>query len=264
MARIRGEQYVEASLYEGGRMRYYLDSKLSQTLFIGQFEDAERQFTKRFLKAGDTFFDVGSNVGLFSLIAAPRVGPVGHVHAFEPAAKTFERLSENVGLNALDNVTCHRVAASSESATLEMSSYTEGHDAWSTLARPVEGWTHQVEKVTAIMLDDFVKEHGLLGAVHLVKVDVEGWEVHTLQGAYQMLTRQDAPVLLIEFTDENALAAGTTCQELYQTVEQLGYELYLYNPSTHTLTPDPIRDAYPYLNLIAVKDLAAAHQRLRI
>ena len=61
-------------LQPGLKIRLYGDSELCRLIYLGSFETAERDFVKRFLRPGDLFVDVGANIGLFTLIAAARVG----------------------------------------------------------------------------------------------------------------------------------------------------------------------------------------------
>src|SRR5574341_138860 len=52
-----------------------------------------------------------------------------------------------------------------------------------------------------------------------MKIDVEGWEKHVLQGAAKLLSADTAPLLLIEFAEACAKNAGSTCQELYWQIK---------------------------------------------
>ena len=56
------------------------------------------------LKPGMTFFDVGANIGIYSLLAANRMGMTGAIHAFEPTPRTATRLATNVSLNGFQNI----------------------------------------------------------------------------------------------------------------------------------------------------------------
>ena len=51
----------------------------------------EMNFIRRYLRAGDTFLDIGANIGVYSLLAASRVGPSGRVVAFEPAKQASKK-----------------------------------------------------------------------------------------------------------------------------------------------------------------------------
>src|SRR5262245_25225023 len=65
----------------------------------GQWEPAITQYVRTRLRAGDTFIDVGANIGYFTLLASRLVGPTGHVYAIEASPSIYQRLTRNVGLN---------------------------------------------------------------------------------------------------------------------------------------------------------------------
>src|SRR5215831_5075889 len=56
------------------------------------------------LKQGDCVLDIGANHGFYSLIAAPRIVPGGHVYALEPSRRFFELIRASVRVNRLNNV----------------------------------------------------------------------------------------------------------------------------------------------------------------
>lgn len=86
-----------------------------------------------------------------------------------------------------------------------------------------------------------------------MKIDIEGWEVHALNGSEKTLTRDDAPDLLVEFTDANAQSAGTSCVNVYNRLLEFGYKMYSIDINARTLVHDPLREAYPYINLLSTK-----------
>ncbi len=252
--------YYDVSLGRGVKMRLYLDDHLCRMIYCDDFEAAERLFLRHFLKPGDTFVDIGANIGLFTITAARLAGPSGRVHAFEPARRTFDRLLENLRLNNFTNVSCHRLAVADQAGAATLTTPVDGFGAWSSFARPLEGQSLSSEAVATVSWDHFATEHELVGRVAMMKIDVEGWEARVLAGAARTLSRPDAPVLQVEFTEEAAWAAGSSCERLYQVLEQLGYRMYLYDPRVRRLVHDPLRNRYPYLNLLAAKrpdDVAA-------
>ncbi len=249
-------------LQPGVRMQIYFGGELSRFIFQGDFEGEERQFLNAFLRPGDTFVDIGANLGLFSLIAAHLVGPKGRVHAFEPCAKTLERLRGNVALNRFTNVTVHDLALSDSAGPREMVMAVDGMDAWNSLAQPYMGGNYTTETIRTDTWDAFAEAHGLGNGVALMKIDVEGWEAPVLAGARGMLSRPDAPILQVEFTDDAAKAAGHSCADVYRLLEEFGYRLYRFDAALRQLVHDPMRAEYPYMNLFAVKDLGAVTQRL--
>ena len=244
-------------------IRHYIDSHLSRALYMGEFEPVERAFLKAFLRPGDIFVDVGANLGLFTLLAARYVGHEGSVYAFEPNPTTFERLQDNVALNRFKRVRCIPLALSDTEANLPLTIGLEGWDAWSSLAYPVGASAVTTISTGCITWDRFAVTERLLGRVAMMKIDVEGWEAKVLSGASTALIRPDAPLLQVEFTDAAAYAAGSSCRDLYHLLEQLGYSMYRYDPTTRSLVAEPLRDTYPYVNLLAAKQPEQVMQRLR-
>ena len=259
----RGE--ARSFVYEfqpGLSINLYLDSELCRLIYCAHFESIERAFVNRFLRSGDTFIDVGANIGLFALIAANRVGKRGRVFAFEPTPATFLRLEENVRTNLFENVECLRVALSDRAGELEITESLDGFDAWNSLTRPTMGNEFGKAIVTATTWDAFVRERDLGDSVTMMKIDVEGWESRVLAGGRETLSRPDAPVLQVEFTDDAALASGGSCADLYRSLEALGYRMYVPDATGTRMVHDPLRERYPYANLIAAKNIDAVNDRL--
>ena len=145
------------------------------------------------------------------------------------------------------------MALSDHPGQIQMNLSLDGYDAWNSIVQPTAGHSFATETVRAVTWDDFSREHNLMGRVNMIKIDVEGWESHVLSGGIETFRRQDAPVLQIEFTDQASQSAGTSCQALYRQLEELGYQMFVYNEKSKRIIPDPMRDSYPYLNLLATK-----------
>ena len=216
-----------------------------------------------FLRPGDVLVDVGANIGLFTLIAASRVGPAGRVIAFEPTDVTYTRLVDNVRLNKLSNANCVRSALSDRNGQLDLTRSADGFDAWNSFAKPTMGGGFSHERVEVIEWDRYARTHGLCGKVTMMKIDVEGWERRVLAGGKEIFARTDAPVLQVEFTDAATIAAGSSCRNLYEFLEELGYQMFTYDLSQRCLARERLREHYPYVNLIAAKNPDFVNERLR-
>lgn len=253
--------YVDVKVEGRARLRLHTDSTLGSLIFYQGFEQNERTFLWRYLRPGDVFVDVGANIGLFTVIAAKRVGDGGRVYAFEPAALPRCRLEENTRLNQFNNVSIQSFALSDQAGWLEMSIPTDGHDAWSSLAAPIAGTGIQMDRIEAVTWDAFA-ERICLAKPRMMKIDVEGWENRVLDGASATLSAPDAPLLQVEFTDAAAQSAGSSCAALYQHLMNLGYTVCRYDKARNQLVPDALRASYPYDNLYASKHLDADNLRL--
>jgi FkbM family methyltransferase len=252
------------AIQPGVKMHFFLGNELSRALYAKDYEAEERHFHNTFLKPGDIYLDIGANMGLFSLIAARRVGAKGQVHAVEPCSATFRRLEENLRLNGLRNVRPHQLAISDQPGKVDMTVSLDGYDAWNSLASPASGRVLATESVTAARLDDFIHQQGLEGRITMIKIDVEGWEAHVLAGGRETLSAPSAPVLQVEFAEHAARAAGSSPANLYQALTGLGYQMYRYDPRQRTLIPIRLDEiSGPYTNLVAAKDSAAVIARLK-
>lgn len=249
-------------LERGLKLYVFPGDKLSELIVKGSFELDERILVRELLRQNDTFVDVGANIGLFTVSAAKVVGGLGRVFAFEPTESTYERLIKNVELNRLGNVCCVQMGLSSRAEHRSLNTSLDGYAAWNSFARPTSGASFGSEEVECIPWDEFSRQHRLAGSVSLMKIDVEGWELHVLNGAQDTLIRSDAPDLLVEFTEVNALAAGTTCANVYGRLLEFGYSMYGFNTTQKILWLDPLRQDYPYVNLLATKRLGWVVERL--
>lgn len=262
-SQIGKREHFETMIQRGVRIRLYYDNQLSKLIYCHDFEWQQRKFLNFFLRPGDVFVDIGASIGLFTLIAAHCVGNTGRVYAFEPCSRTYHRLLASVQLNRLVNVSCYQLALSDRITQLDMIISLDGFDAWNSLAQPVAGESFAVETVNCTTWDSFVQEQNLVGRVTMMKIDVEGWETRVLLGGSETLSRMDAPILQVEFTEQAAQAAGSSCAELYHLLEELGYQMFVYDAKSRRLVPDPLREEYPYLNLIAVKRPEEVVSRLK-
>ncbi|MBL7916861.1 MAG: FkbM family methyltransferase, partial [Bacteroidia bacterium] len=125
---------MDFNLSEKLKIRLYKDSILSKCIYQG-FEQIEIEFICKYLKQGDVFFDIGSNMGLFSLYASELVGNMGKIYAFEPTKGIYKRLIENIELNGIKNIVPVNKGISDKNGTLALNISDNGHDAWNSFAK---------------------------------------------------------------------------------------------------------------------------------
>lgn len=244
-----GEDKIVYKLDPEIRLYLFRHSILSKLIYEGNFEVNEINFVKSHLKPGEIFIDIGSNIGLFSMIGSQKVGSHGKVIAFEPSPTTFERLQLNTTLAVYDNIEIRNLGLSNSNSKLILNISGGGYDAWDTFGTvEEEKRTGQVE-VEVSTLDD-----QLTGVdktkISLIKIDVEGWEKFVLLGA-QTFLQQFSPALLIEFTGRNTKAAGYEASEIYDLLAAWGYEWFAFK--NNRLIPSQRKLSYSDENLIAIK-----------
>ncbi len=169
----------------------------------GDAEPEVQEALAELIKPGQTVYDVGANIGFFTILCSRLVGPQGRVYAFEPIPQNLATLRHNVTLNAFSNVTIVEKALSSSTGTAEM--FVSPWSAFHSLN--VEGATKQDNHgpqageitVQTVTLDEFVQGEGVR-APDLVKIDVEGAELIVLAGMGETLSSVK-PLLLCELHD---------------------------------------------------------------
>ncbi|MEX5637760.1 FkbM family methyltransferase [Parafrankia sp. FMc2] len=176
------------------------------------------RFVLDYLRPGDVFVDVGANVGSYTLLAGKVPGV--HVVAFEPASSTFSRLSENVVLNRLTNVTLHQCAVGQADTEALL---TLDNDTMNQIV-PVGDESGRTEKVRMVRLDTIIGDQS---DVALVKIDVEGHEPEVLAGAEQLL-RRCRPALIVEYNDHGRLT---------KFFNQVDYRPVFYRPDERKIQP---------------------------
>jgi FkbM family methyltransferase len=173
---------IEAGPAEGLWME--LNPRTSQSYVRGEGEVAVQQVLAERVQPGTVFYDLGANIGLFSLLAARLVGPCGKVFSFEPDASVAARLRRNIARNGFENVTVAETGVWSTSGDMKFvpadpSSPDHG------LGRVVSGNDSAAGTPTScIALDDFAKTSP---APDGIKCDVEGAEVEVFRGAERLL-----------------------------------------------------------------------------
>jgi FkbM family methyltransferase len=187
---------------------------------LGVTEPLVQEAVRTIVRPGDVAYDVGANVGFFTVLIARLVGPAGAVIAFEPLPETARAARRNAELNGFTRVTVLTNAAGErgETAKLELREY-------STLARLAdESTTGPTVDVEVVAIDDLV-DAGTIPAPDFVKIDVEGAELGVIEGMRRTIAAH-RPVILCEMHGRNA-AFATLMESLGYTVRTLENDLPL-------------------------------------
>ena len=232
-----GERYLRSRVWtiEGGEGAGLKFSFPQNREFIsGTSEIPVQQIVARYVRAGDVFYDVGANVGFFSVIAARFVGPSGSVCAFEPVAENVVAIRKNAALNSFNHLRAFEVAvgATGREQELFLTEWDGGSSLSTSAVRPSEPASRRTVRV--VPLDDFIAAEKL-PCPTFVKIDVEGAELEALQGMERTIS-EAKPKLLYEVDDGDRRSFQRRWQELDSYVAGLGY----------TITRLP--SAYPNVN----------------
>jgi len=162
---------------------------------------------------GDVIYDIGANVGFFTVIAARLTGPSGRVIAFEPIEENRELLEDNARSNGFAHVTARNFALAERDGTAEfLLSANATFGGLADAAGKVDNQVGRME-VKVCRLDSVVRCESL-PLPRIVKMDVEGAEAAVLDGARETI-QQARPILIIEVHGTNAVIA--------EKLKELGY-----------------------------------------
>jgi FkbM family methyltransferase len=173
----------------------------------GEYEATEWTVVRALGSRSRTVLDVGANIGWYSVRLAAERGDRPGIHAFEPIATTFERLAENIRLNAFDGrIAAHDFGLSDRNDTVQFY-VPQRTGTVAASERALFGGEAQTVATSRIRrLDDCTADAGITD-IDFVKCDIEGGEFGFLRGAEQTLAVH-RPTILLELLRKWAGAYG--------------------------------------------------------
>jgi FkbM family methyltransferase len=186
--------------------------------WLGTYEVEKAELFTQYAKPGGTVYDIGANVGFYTLIASQLVGPTGQVIAFEPSPRNLHFLHHHLDLNQVSNVRILDLAVSNGEGTAQ---FLVGNDPRTSKM------TSSGDIIVRTAALDHLAEH--LPTPDLIEMDIEGAEYAALRGAEQLL-RNANPVI---FLSTHGAEVHQGCCDLLRS---LGYAL-------HPIGPRPIEEA---------------------
>jgi FkbM family methyltransferase len=186
-------------------------------------EEGTVRFIAAEVKPGDVFYDIGANIGPYTLMAAKRIRPNGAVYAFEPHASNCHSLMKNVRLNQLGDVV--KVISSAlydregffdfnyymADAGTSMSQLGDNRDEHDRAFRPVFS-----ERKHGTTIDRLVQDR-VIDRATLIKLDVDGNELLILKGMKTLLEKAPPRAILVEINLRHK-------EEIYDLLREHGFE----------------------------------------
>lgn len=164
----------------------------------GFFEPELTNFVIKHVRPGQTVVDAGANVGYVSLLLARKVGKTGHVIAYEPNPNLVPWIRENMALNYVSEIVDVRPKAVYASRAQLDFNVLGKFSGQSSICDREFRYDEKVTRVQAEAepLDDLREtfEH-----VDLVKLDIEGAELHAFLGMQEMLARGAVDTIVFEW-----------------------------------------------------------------
>ncbi|WP_148589315.1 FkbM family methyltransferase [Streptomyces sp. WAC01526] len=216
---------------------------------FGLWEPHMTHWLQRRLRPGDTYIDVGANVGYFSLLASQLVGEEGRVVAIEASPTFHARVLQHAEINGCSNLRTVNAAVADERKTVTLILASSSNMGAASIV-PYGGPAESTLDVEAYPLPQVLDADDIAGA-RVIKIDVEGAEGAVIRGLAPVLDklRPDAEIT-VEVTPERMENLGDSADELLAIMREHGFHVYRlansyapgsYPAALHRPTGVPVR-----------------------
>ena len=210
--------------------------------FRGGYEPETTAFLRNNIRDKKCFFDIGANVGYYTLLAAEWMQQGSQIHAFEPSPEVFQQLQRTVR-HARGAANIHLSSTALSNTDGKAAFYLPTNGAW-TLGSLTQDFSYARGgtpiQVPTTRLDTYCHTHGV-PRIDLIKMDVEGAEKQVLEGMGDLLSKW-APAIICEVLDWY----GDALEDFFG---KLPYRKYVLTPKgakqVDRIKPDAVfRDYY--------------------
>jgi FkbM family methyltransferase len=222
-------QLVQQIDVDDGQFRYRFRCETPYEVWRARTMLEKEEGTVRWIRGsvrpGDVFYDIGANIGLYTLLAGKRVGPSGMLYAFEPHVANVQSLLHNVSQNGLaSHVKVMSCALGEQEGFLDFNYYApQPGTSMSQLGDTRDSDDRQFQPVFAeykyaATIDRLIAQGHIRPADH-IKIDVDGNELLIVRGMRGLLSSSNPPkTVQVEINPRHK-------QQLYQFMNELGYLL---------------------------------------
>lgn len=231
------------------------DSSQSMWVMYNWVVDWEEfQLIEHYIEKNDVLFDIGTNMGFYTVWMSRFIEEHGKIHCFEPDKQNYSRLNTNIALNQIGSITkTNRYAVSDSDGWLKFTKGRDGENHISNIALDCE------VEVQSITLDTYLENHGIKHIAYM-KIDVEGFELHVFKGAKGLLENKKVDIIQLEI-NQQLNNAGTKLNDLLFFLENYGYNLYSYETVRRCLIP--IQFTRERENYFAIADILKVNSRIK-
>ena len=210
--------------------------------YLKLHEYVEMLLICHFLNENDLFVDVGSNIGEYALLATGETKC--NSLAIEPVESTFNFLKGNVELNNLQNkIQMLQVGVSNING---FENFTNNLDSENFVIRDNKLNNHSFSKIKTLTLDEICKDK----FPSCIKIDVEGFEAHVLEGASKILQQENLKIVIIELRNLS-IKYNFTDEICVKILNKYGFKKTFYDPFSRSFNET---QKYTHVNFIFIKN----------
>jgi FkbM family methyltransferase len=200
-------------------------------IFRNDLEPQVNYAIQNHAQSGDICYDIGANIGFWTLKMAELVGRDGKVYAFEPMSDNLTLLHRNIKSSQLEgNIEVVPFALGDREGTAKI--YIP-IDPGSTSMAP-ETANDRCEEVNLRKLDDIWIEQGRPD-VKFIKMDVEGSEPFVLEGGIQFFQKV-RPIIICEINSRKLSPLGKKADDIFDIFFSWGYDMFTFNEKDNTMS----------------------------
>tara|TARA_B100000965_G_C19564736_1_gene746258 strand:+ start:411 stop:1301 length:891 start_codon:yes stop_codon:yes gene_type:complete len=178
-----------------GNLNSFIDWRV---FFLGAYEKQELEFLKSIIEKiiDPVFIDIGANIGTHSIYLS---NLCEKVYSFEPDNEIKERLDLNIYRNDIGNISTIQKAISNCQAIKKFYSPVGANKGTGSLNYNHAPFNNRKQKEVQTVVGDEYIQQLKLKKIDLIKIDVEGHEIHTINGLEQTIKKY-LPILFIEIS----------------------------------------------------------------
>lgn len=222
-ARVQKAGIQEVSIPLGARLKVYRqDAGVGLPLVLkGSYEKRQTELFLKSLSAGDVVFDIGANIGYYTVLASRKVGKTGRVFAFEPDWENAQLLFENIRENHCTNVVVEEKAITERGGKIPFSQekFNKGESSLSYAKNAPPSCAIQ-----GISLDAYRQKQNIK-QIDVMKIDIEGAEVGAIKGGRKTFLSNTKMKLFIEYNPSSLSRYSNQPELLVRLVEAMGFRI---------------------------------------
>jgi FkbM family methyltransferase len=224
-ARDRSLPFLREIGFEDGRFQFWIANAHTKAWWDRPqlHLNAEFRSLRSLCRPGDVVFDIGAHHGMDTLLLANWVGAAGRVYAFEANADNALVLNANIGANRLGQCEAILAAVGAQAGSIHVTGESVSEAGAFALSVPL------------VALDEFCAAREI-ERVHVLKIDVEGFEGEVLRGARKILEQR--PSIALELHLDDLARYGTSASGVLGLLDLARYEgTLMVRPDWETLSP---------------------------
>ena len=226
------------------------DTSCSGVYYTGLLEPEWMGFVLHYLQKNDIFYDIGANIGTYSILAGGCTK--AKCISIEPVPETFNLLEQNILINRITNCKLLNIGVAKNKTVLNFTSQLGviNHVSFEN--------TKNTLKINVSPLDDVTKKYGI---PDVVKIDVEGFETEVINGGLNTLRNIKVNVLLIELRNHGK-RYGFNEKKLFDSILALDFNAYSYDPFERKIHKWQNNNENKIGDIIFIRDIQEAKERI--